>query len=101
MFHWGPPSLSFTSIAGLSTGQYAANTNLTNGGGTEIFWFRGRHSLTMGGGVRRHAFDMFSQQNARGSFGFTGAASGSDVADFMLKQATSSEFLRMVPAIAY
>jgi hypothetical protein len=82
--NWGPPSLSFTSIAGLSTGQYAANTNLTNGGGTEVFWFRGRHSLTMGGGVRRQAFDIFSQQNARGSFGFTGAASGSDVADFML-----------------
>jgi hypothetical protein len=82
--NWGPPSLSFTSIAGLSTGQYAANTNLSNGGGTEIFWFRGRHSLTFGGNVRRQAYDIFSQQNARGGFGFTGAASGSDLADFML-----------------
>jgi hypothetical protein len=82
--NWGPPSLSFTTIAGLSTGQYASNTNLTNGAGSEIFWFRGRHSLTMGGNVRRQEFDIFSQQNARGSFGFTGAATGSDLADFLL-----------------
>ncbi|HEV8394897.1 MAG TPA: carboxypeptidase regulatory-like domain-containing protein [Vicinamibacterales bacterium] len=82
--NWGPPSLSFTTIAGLSTGQYAANTNLANGGGTEIFWFRGRHSLTFGGNARRQAFDIFSQQNPRGSFGFTGGATGSDLADFML-----------------
>jgi hypothetical protein len=82
--NWGPPGLSFTSIAGLNTGQYAANTNLTNGAGSELFWFRGRHSLTMGGGIRRQEFDIFSQQNARGTFGFTGAATGSDVADFML-----------------
>ena len=82
--NWGPPSLAFTTIAGLSTGQYASNTNLTNGGGSEIFWFRGRHSLTMGGNVRRQEFDIFSQQNARGNFGFTGAATGSDIADFLL-----------------
>ena len=82
--NWGPPTLAFTSIAGLSTGQYAANTNKTQGAGSEIFWFRGRHSLTMGGGARRQVFDIFSQQNARGNFGFTGAATGFDVADFML-----------------
>jgi hypothetical protein len=82
--NWGPPTLAFTTIAGLGTGQYAANTNLTNGGGSEIFWFRGRHSLTMGGNVRRQAFDVFSQQNARGNFGFTGAVTGSDVGDFLL-----------------
>ena len=82
--NWGPPSLAFTGIAGLSTGQFAANTNLANGGGSELFWFRGRHSLTMGGNVRRQAFDIFSQQNPRGNFGFTGAATGSDLADFML-----------------
>ena len=82
--NWGPPSLAFTSVAGLSTGQFAANTNLANGGGSEIFWFRGRHSLTMGGNVRRQAYDIFSQQNPRGNFGFTGAATGSDLADFML-----------------
>ena len=38
----------------------------------------------MGGGARRQAFDIFSQQNARGNFGFTGAATGSDLADFLL-----------------
>jgi len=82
--NWGPPGLSFSSIAGLNSAQYAANTNLTHGAGSEIFWFRGRHSLTMGGNARRQAFDVFSQQNPRGTFGFTGAATGSDVGDFVL-----------------
>ena len=63
--NWGPPALSFSSgIAGLGTGQYAENTNHTNGASGELFWFRGRHSLTIGGGVRRQAFDVLSQQDA-------------------------------------
>ncbi len=71
--NWGPPALSFASgLAGLGTGQYAENTNHTNGASAELFWFRGRHSLTIGGGVRRQAFDVLSQQDARGRFGFTG-----------------------------
>jgi len=92
--NWGPPSLSFTSIAGLSSAQYAANTNLANGGGSEIFWFRGRHSLTMGGNVRRQQYDILSQQNPRGSFGFTGGATGSDLADFMLGLPQTSSIAR-------
>src|SRR5205823_6253606 len=39
--------------------------------------------FTIGGDVRRRQLDIFSQQNARGTFSFTGA-SGSDVADFLL-----------------
>jgi len=83
--NWGPPALTFSSgLALLSTGQYAENTSNTQGASSEIFWFRGRHSLTMGGGVRRQSFDVLSQQDARGNFGFTGSASGSDFADFLL-----------------
>ena len=83
--NWGPPALNFsTGIVGLGTGQYAENTNYTNGASSELFWFRGRHSLTLGGGLRWQAFDVLSQQDARGRFGFTGSASGSDLADFLL-----------------
>ena len=83
--NWGPPALNFSSgIIGLGTGQYAENTNHTQGGSTELFWFRGRHSLTMGGGMRWQSFDVLSQQDARGRFGFTGSASGADLADFLL-----------------
>ncbi len=83
--NWGPPSLIFSSgIAGLATAQYASNTNLTNGWSGDIFWNRGRHSLTVGGGIRLQRFDVLSQQNPRGTFGFAGAATGSDFADFLL-----------------
>jgi hypothetical protein len=83
--NWGPPALTFSNgVAGLSTAQSASNTNLTNGAAAELFWFRGRHSLTTGGGVRRQVFDVFAQQDARGGFGFTGAATGSALGDFML-----------------
>ncbi len=47
-------------------------------------WIRGRHYVTFGGDFRRQQFNYLSQQNPRGSFGFTGAADGSDFADFLL-----------------
>jgi hypothetical protein len=53
-------------------------TRTTSGASTELFWFRGRHSLTIGGGLRWRAFDVLSQRDARSRFGFTGSASGSD-----------------------
>ena len=56
----------------------------THGGGVEMLSARGRHNLT----VRRRrappALDILSQQDARGSVRFTGAATGSDLADFLL-----------------
>jgi hypothetical protein len=83
--NWGSPALTFASgVEGLSSAQYAENTSLTHGPAGEMFWSRGRHSWTFGGGIREQRFDVFSQQNARGAFAFTGAASGSDVADFLL-----------------
>jgi hypothetical protein len=83
--NWGPPSLTFASgIEGMNTAQYARNTDTTNAGSAELFLSRGRHSYTMGGGFRRQDVDVFSQQNARGGFSFTGGASGSDLADFLL-----------------
>ena len=34
--------------------------------------------------MRRHFYDVRSQQDPRGQFGFTGFATGYDLADFML-----------------
>ncbi len=74
--NWGPPSLTFANgFEGLGTAQYASNTDTTHVGSAEVFFSRSRHSFTVGGGVRRQALDVFSQQNARGGFSFTGAAS--------------------------
>jgi hypothetical protein len=88
--NWGPPSLRFSNIAGLSDGLPRQSDALTHAAGAEAFLFRGRHNFTIGGDVRRHAIDLISQQDPRGSFTFTGAATGYDVADFLLGTPTTA-----------
>jgi len=74
---WGPPSLSFSSgIYGLSDGAYQINHNNTNAAGESLIWVRGTHNVTFGGDVRRLDFNQIAQQNARGSFTFTGTMTG-------------------------
>jgi Carboxypeptidase regulatory-like domain len=83
--NWGPPNLMFSGgVESLTEVQYASNTNQTHVWSAESLWGRGRHGFTFGGAVRRQTVDVFSQQNARGEFSFTGALTGSDLADFLL-----------------
>jgi hypothetical protein len=83
--NWGPPTLVFSSgLAGLASPQYAANSDWTHGGSAEAGWSQGRHYITFGGGGRRRHIDVLAQQDARGTFTFTGSATGSDLADFLL-----------------
>ena len=83
--NWGPPNLVFSSgVAGLSSAQFAANHDLTNAWNAESQWVHGRHNITVGGDFRLRHLDVVSQQNARGTFAFTGGATGSDLADFLL-----------------
>ena len=83
--NWGPPRLLFASgVAGLSSVQAAANSNVTQGAGAEMMSSHGRHTVTLGGDVRRQRWNILSQQDARGTFTFSGNATGSDLADFML-----------------
>src|SRR5207302_535804 len=99
--NWGPPMLSFSGgIATLSDGQASFIRNQTAGLGGSIFWGRRSHNIQAGGDARRQQFNTIAQQNARGAFGFTGAATqaissgfnggagvpgtGSDFADFLL-----------------
>jgi hypothetical protein len=83
--YWGPPALSFSGgISTLSDGQYAFNRTQNNAFTLNFFLIRGRHSVTFGADVRRYQANLLSQQDARGSFTFTGAATGSDLADFLL-----------------
>ena len=107
--NWGPPSLAFSTITGLSDALPNFNRTRTYGGGIEAYWSRGRHNFTIGGDVRRVAIDIESQQNPRGAFSFTGGVTGSDFADFLLGvPATSSiafgnadKHLRMYSSDAY
>lgn len=82
--NWGPPALSFSSgIAALSDAQSAFNRSRTDGYSASIGLYRGHHNITVGGDLRRQQYNDYFQQDPRGSFTFTGAATGSDFADFL------------------
>jgi len=90
---WGPPALSFSSgITGLSDANGAFNRNRTDSFSASAGIYRGRHNVTVGGDFRKQQYNDLYQQNPRGAFAFTGAATqgvsgistGSDLADFLL-----------------
>ncbi len=95
--NWGPPSLTFSSgIQPLTDGIASFNRNQTTAFSASTLWNHGRHNVTYGGDFRRQQFNYLTQQNPRGAFNFTGAATsllangapvpgtGSDFADFLL-----------------
>ena len=95
--NWGPPSLQFFGgISGLTDGQAANNRFQTSSVSANLFWLHGAHNITFGGDFHRQQSNYLTQQNGRGSFTFTGAATevyangspvpgtGSDFADFLL-----------------
>jgi len=83
--NWGPPGLNFSGgMAPLSTGNYSFDRNLSHAVFFNGNWIRGRHGFTYGADYRRQQFNLYSQRDPRGSFTFTGAATGNDFADFLL-----------------
>jgi hypothetical protein len=79
--NWGPPSLSFTSgLAPLFLAQASQARNQTAGISADGFMNRGSHNLQFGYTLRRQQFNELSQQDARGSFAFTGS---NDFAKFL------------------
>lgn len=93
--NWGPPNLNFAGgMARLTDATFASNRTQWNAASYSSSWNHGRHSFTYGAEYRRQQFNLFSQQDARGTFTFTGAASGNDFADFLLSipAATSIAF---------
>ncbi|MGA7155476.1 MAG: carboxypeptidase regulatory-like domain-containing protein [Acidobacteriaceae bacterium] len=80
---WGPPTLVFSSgIATLTDAQSAFNRNRTDGVSPSVRYYRGRHNISAGIDFRREEFNYFAQQDPRGTFTFTGTATGSDFNDF-------------------
>ncbi len=83
--NWGPPTLSFASgIAALQDAQFSRNKNQTSGVSLEVGWNHGRHYAKYGGDYRRQQWNALYQENPRGSFAFTGQATGDDFAGFLL-----------------
>jgi hypothetical protein len=97
---WGPPGLTFSSgITGLGDANSAFNRNRTDMLSVDVKTGLRRHNFDYGGDFRRQEFNEYQQQNPRGTFVFTGAATqaggssssggastttGSDFADFLL-----------------
>lgn len=92
--NWGPTALSFVSgFAGLSDGNSAFNRNRSDSLTASTLIYHAKHNITTGGEFRKQEYNEFAQQNPRGTFTFTGAAtegaaaseaSGSDLADFLI-----------------
>lgn len=83
--NFGPPTLAFASgITPLADAQSAFNRNRTDELSLSASSYRSRHNVTSGLNFRRQEFNVFSQQDPRGTFTFTGTASGNDFADFLL-----------------
>jgi hypothetical protein len=82
--NWGPPALNFSNgIERLGEQQFSRVANQTQGLNVESFKALSRHNLTFGMDYRRLQVNTLSQQDARGSFTFTGATTGSDFASFL------------------
>jgi trimeric autotransporter adhesin len=83
--NWGPPSLNFANgIAGLGEQQFSKSANESHALNVESFRALSRHNLTFGMDFRRTHLNQISQQDARGTFTFTGATTGNDFAGFLL-----------------
>lgn len=97
--NWGPPGMSFSDgTAGLGDGNSAFNRNRTDALTVNVSQTIRRHNLNIGGDFRRQEFNEYGQQNPRGTFTFTGAATqqggsaasgtaittGSALADFLM-----------------
>lgn len=90
--YWGPPSLGFgaSTITGLSDGSPSFNRQTFFNPRTDSTWNHGRHNIQFGGDVLFQQFNYNAENNARGSFSFTGAATGANgtaagaFADFLL-----------------
>lgn len=101
--NWGPPNLNFTNFGGLNDASPILRRDQTIGFNESVTILRSRNTLTAGGGYRRMQINTRTDQNARGTFTFSGLATsalneqnqplpgtGFDFADFLLGLPQSS-----------
>ena len=95
--NWGPPALNFSSgFANLTDALFSSSRDQISGFSLDVGMNRARHNILLGGEYRRQQFNLLSQEDPRGTFTFTGAATqamanglpvpgtGSDFAGFLL-----------------
>jgi len=75
--NWGPSSLNFSGgTSGLSDAGASSNRTATHTMSYSSFWNHGRHNIQFGADMRRQQINLLTQQDARGTFTFTGTATG-------------------------
>ncbi len=95
--NYGPPNVSFTNYGTLSDASPVLTRNQAIGVSEALAFTRGTHNLSFGGEFRRNQLNTTTDQNARGTFGFSGLLTsgfdgkgqpfpntGYDFADFLL-----------------
>ncbi len=101
--NYGPPNLTFTNFGSLSDASAQLRRDQTASVAESLLLVRGRHNFSVGGEYRRIELNTRTDQNARGTFGFSGLATsafnnqnqpvpqtGFDFADFLLGLPQSS-----------
>jgi len=101
--NYGPPNLNFTNFGGLTDASALLRRDQTGSLSYSLLLIRGRHNFTLGSEYRRLQLNPRTDQNARGTFTFTGLATsaldeakqplpgtGFDFADFLLGLPQSS-----------
>ncbi len=82
----GLPNIQISGLNNLGNGDYFPETlNEDNYQLLDAFtYIRGRHSLKMGGDLRRREHGFFQVQNPHGDFFYTGQFTGNALADFLI-----------------
>jgi hypothetical protein len=81
---FGIPEVSFTNFSGLSDPIPSLVRNQTLRLSDGLTWVHAKHAIRFGGEIRRIQLNSDSNPIPRGDFIFTGLATGSDLADFLL-----------------
>jgi hypothetical protein len=93
-FDWGLPGISFADFSGLGDTNPQLSRNQTYTISDSMVCNRGKHTWRWGGDFRRIQINSQTDNNARGTFLFSGVNSGYDLSDFLLglPQQTTLQF---------
>jgi trimeric autotransporter adhesin len=88
--NYGPPNLNFTNFGALSDASPILTRNQGQSASESVVLSRGKHTVTLGVQYTRSDLNSFTDPNGRGTFNFTGLATGFDFSDFLLGLPQSS-----------
>jgi len=91
---YGPPTIGFTNFGSLNDTTPSLTRAQTSAENEQLIWIHGQQTVTFGVGVQRRQNNTQTDANGRGTFSFTGLATGYDFADFLLSLPQSTSVVR-------